>query len=540
MTVTRKARAMLLMPLMMGLAVACSDQPLESPVVETETLTPSIDVVAGDAQVGTAGQQLPDPLVVRLTDPLGRPLDEQPVTFHVTSGEGSVFAGSVLTDEEGRAQEWWTLGSAEGDNTLEARAVDPESGESVVQARFSAKGVAVAAQGDSADQARGGVSSRPSQASDPAWNRGVWNISGGGVSAVLDLDRGTITIPRYGTFDIAARTTGNRLIVTIEAGSYGSGTMSLTHANGELRGTATGEGRNESVVGRRSSTPTPTPAPDAPNNPRPSQPAPSQPPPSQPAPSQPPAAGGNGKYPNEPANFVMITDRGFNGRDEGGWSDRAAPASSGIRASFDIVSDPTAPQSPGGVARVTLPTGYTGAGSSSRMVGSRIQIGTPDKIYMSFWLKVSDNWFNHTGASISKLFYIGHPLYLGLRGSGNSPLQFQFSLQGGESSNARWNDSDNRVRARAEQAEIVRGEWHQVEILVEMNDPGASNGRLHAWIDGVKTHEFHNKTILASGGGQYGEIGHIDYHPIYGGANGRDVPETQHQYLDHVYVSRSR
>lgn len=465
------------------------------------------------------------------------------MTFHVTNGEGRVFAGSVLTDEEGRAQEWWTLGQGGGENTLEARAADPVTGETLVQAQLSAQGVAMTAE-EVEDSARGAVSSRWSWLRRPTnvdWNTGVWSMKAADMSIMLDLDRNTITVPSYGTFPISSRMSGSNLVVTIDADRLGTGTITLSESNGELRGTAEGAGLKATVVARRASTSIP--APETPSQPQPSEPAPSQPQPSQPEPTQPvtpPSSGNSQPNLNEPAGFVKITERGFNSSNEDGWSDRAAPASSGVRAAFDIVSDPTAPRSPNGVARVTLPSGYTGSGSSSRMVGSRIQIGTPDKLYMSFWLKVSDNWYNHTGASISKLFYIGHPLYLGLRGSGDAPLHFQFSLQGGESMNARWDDAENLVRPRADQAEIVRGKWHQIEILVEMNDPGVHNGRLHAWIDGVKTHEFHNRRILASGGGQYGQIGHIDYHPIYGGANGRNVPQTQHQYLDHIYVSRSR
>lgn len=545
MTVTGKARAMLLMPLMMGVAIACSDQPLESPVVEAEALAPRLNVVEGDDQVGLAGEQLPDPLVVRLVDPQGRPLDEHPVTFHVTSGEGRVFAGSVLTDEEGRAQEWWTLGKSGGENILEARAADPVTGETLVQARFSAEGVAMTAE-EVEDSARSDVSSRWRWWRRPTnvdWNSGVWSMKAGDMSVMLDLDRNTITVPGYGTFPTSSRMSGSNLVVTIDADRLGSGTMTLSESNGELRGTAEGAGIRANVVARRASTSAP--APETPSQPRPSEPAPSQPAPSQPAPTQPgtspkPPTSGVGERRNEPAGFSMITERSFSSLNEAGWRDRGASASSGVRASIDIVNDPSAPGADKQVGRVVFPRGFTGSGSSSRMVNSGVNVGTPDKLYMSFWFKVSDNWYGHTGSSVNKVFYVGHPLVIDAHGNGNSPLHLQLSLQGGETSNAKWNSSDNEVRPTSAQAQIRRGEWHHIEVLVEMNTPGQANGRLHAWIDGVKTHQFSNRRILAAGGGGRGEIGELRWHPIYGGQNGSNIPSDQYQYIDHIYVSGSR
>ena len=81
-----------------------------------------IEVITGNAQAGIAGAVLPLPVVVRLTDELGRPVVVQPVEFTVTLGGGSVSPGSSQTDSEGRASATWTLGSAAGPQGLEARA----------------------------------------------------------------------------------------------------------------------------------------------------------------------------------------------------------------------------------------------------------------------------------------------------------------------------------------------------------------------------------------------------------------------------------
>ncbi|WP_420128358.1 Ig-like domain-containing protein [Longimicrobium sp.] len=112
-------------------------------------------VVAGDLQTATVGKEVPQPLVVRVVDERNRPVKDQLVNFVVTAGGGSVFAGSANTNAQGEARERWTLGTVAGDTQrVEARAVDPATGEALVFAVFRAVGTpdvpaAVAAVGGS-------------------------------------------------------------------------------------------------------------------------------------------------------------------------------------------------------------------------------------------------------------------------------------------------------------------------------------------------------------------------------------------------------
>lgn len=102
-----------------------------------------MEIVAGDEQRDTVGQQLPQPLVVRVVDERGRPVPDQIINFRVTAGGGSVFAGSALTNRDGEARERWTLGTAAGDTQrVEARAVDPQTGAALVLGTFKAVGLA--------------------------------------------------------------------------------------------------------------------------------------------------------------------------------------------------------------------------------------------------------------------------------------------------------------------------------------------------------------------------------------------------------------
>lgn len=120
-----------------GLTVACDGPGVLDPD------TPMVDdlqmqVVAGAGQVGVPGEPLPDPLVVRVVNQLGNAKQNQIVNFVVVEGGGSVFAGSSLTNAEGTAQEIWTLGHDDGVQRVEARAVNPKTGEGQVFAVFEA------------------------------------------------------------------------------------------------------------------------------------------------------------------------------------------------------------------------------------------------------------------------------------------------------------------------------------------------------------------------------------------------------------------
>jgi len=80
----------------------------------------SIEIVSGNNQEGTLGEQLPEPLKVKVTDNLGKLLSNVPVYFNVTHGGGTVDPASVITDENGFAEVQWTLGNEGGNQNVKA------------------------------------------------------------------------------------------------------------------------------------------------------------------------------------------------------------------------------------------------------------------------------------------------------------------------------------------------------------------------------------------------------------------------------------
>ena len=103
------------------LAAAC-DSPSSTPPPETGNLRAT--VVRGDAQEGTVGQALADTLIVGVTDAQGRPVSNLAVGWTVLTQDGGEPAtATAQTDENGRARNFWNLGTKAGIHAMEVRAV---------------------------------------------------------------------------------------------------------------------------------------------------------------------------------------------------------------------------------------------------------------------------------------------------------------------------------------------------------------------------------------------------------------------------------
>ncbi len=82
----------------------------------------TLALVSGDAQTGTAGAALTNPITVKVTDQDGDAMANVAVAFAATAGGGSVAAASVTTNAQGEAATTWTLGPMAGANSNTATA----------------------------------------------------------------------------------------------------------------------------------------------------------------------------------------------------------------------------------------------------------------------------------------------------------------------------------------------------------------------------------------------------------------------------------
>jgi hypothetical protein len=98
-----------------------------------------MSVISGGTQTAQVATELPQAIAVRATDAESLPVPQQIINFVVVSGGGSVFAGTAQTNSQGEARERWTLGPTAGEQVLEARAVDPTTGDPIVFSRITAQ-----------------------------------------------------------------------------------------------------------------------------------------------------------------------------------------------------------------------------------------------------------------------------------------------------------------------------------------------------------------------------------------------------------------
>ena len=96
-------------------SLACGDddpvEPLRTPI--------TLEIVAGDGQVGGVAEVLPEPLIVRVLDQAGNPVAGVTVAW-TAQGGGSVDPDTVVTDSQGIAAVSRLLGPTAGDQTTTA------------------------------------------------------------------------------------------------------------------------------------------------------------------------------------------------------------------------------------------------------------------------------------------------------------------------------------------------------------------------------------------------------------------------------------
>ena len=115
--------------------VSCKDSTNPDPLGPPASFV----IMSGNQQDDTVGQELPQPLVARITDASGTAVPGAVVSFVVTSGGGSVFSPAVQANAQGIVQNRWTLGtSTAAAQEVEVRSVNPNTGAPIVFGRFQA------------------------------------------------------------------------------------------------------------------------------------------------------------------------------------------------------------------------------------------------------------------------------------------------------------------------------------------------------------------------------------------------------------------
>ncbi|MBA3443753.1 MAG: hypothetical protein H0T58_02715 [Gemmatimonadales bacterium] len=111
-------RPTVLVPLLLVLAACGGDELL----LPSSGQAARIAAVGGNGQTGIVGQPLRDSLVVKVTDLEDRPVDNVEVTFVAPPGATLTPNDTVVTGPDGQAAVHYTLATASGEQTIEARA----------------------------------------------------------------------------------------------------------------------------------------------------------------------------------------------------------------------------------------------------------------------------------------------------------------------------------------------------------------------------------------------------------------------------------
>lgn len=123
-----------LAPALVAVAVLAACDRATSPIVLDQMM-----IVSGDAQVARPGQQLAEPLVVRVNDPNGNGVRGVRVAWKVDINNGTVSSPVTTTNGRGEAEVRWTLGTVEGVNGVSAEVAEP--GIDGLEASFGATGI---------------------------------------------------------------------------------------------------------------------------------------------------------------------------------------------------------------------------------------------------------------------------------------------------------------------------------------------------------------------------------------------------------------
>ena len=251
----------------------------------------------------------------------------------------------------------------------------------------------------------------------------------------------------------------------------------------------------------------------------------------------PPPGSGTGPHPNEPAGFAPLRVQPFDSVVNGDFYP------SGV-GNPTIVPDAESPGTSKRVAQMLFPAGFR-----SGVAPGSIWIKRPfssDAIYVSFWVKLSSNWFGNDGAGANKVLYFdqlrGNAVVVGsieIFGIGNAPLSpgivvenIKGFVQAADLANGA-PPTVNLPNNRGCQGAATRGVWHRYETLLVNNSPRQTDGTVKWWFDGQLCADYTNRIEFQTVGAHWNEV---YWSPTYGGG-GNPVPVTQAMYLKDLYVS---
>ncbi len=244
-----------------------------------------------------------------------------------------------------------------------------------------------------------------------------------------------------------------------------------------------------------------------------------------PATTPPPVVSGNSIWSNEPANFKVASDWGFDALNGGGWHDQGG--------SVSVVPDSTAPVSPNSVLQQRF---YKGMEAGISPGNNWTSFNPTGEVYLGFFWKVNVGFQQH-GSNRTKIIFLsdtgGNPLFFymgGVQGESYSiGMQHQNSdicndhLSGYPGICGTWDIPSGEY--------FNTGEWVKIELYVKKSTTTTSkDGILKYWVNGRLARSISNWN---SGQNLFASVPIV---PIWGGVGGVKMHEDYFWY-DHIRIS---
>lgn len=251
--------------------------------------------------------------------------------------------------------------------------------------------------------------------------------------------------------------------------------------------------------------------------------------------TQPPSGG---DHPNEPSGMTTISDNPFDVAEPSGWSLTNHYGTLEIVGTSDCG---TAPISPSNLGRFQYTIGEDD--------GAPAQLGRSGFGYRTFYWDaafcIDDDWQGHQ-SDVNKLAYTvdtssglgGPPFYTDFRCTNLNTCNIRITRQAAAEGGALDFECDLGSNVLGDtcgsEAEVARGEWVRLEVLIVLATPGNSDGTLDVWINEAHALDFNNVSSTKSTWD--GQIKNFQLNPIWGGT-GDLIEETMYMWWDNLYLS---
>jgi hypothetical protein len=224
-----------------------------------------------------------------------------------------------------------------------------------------------------------------------------------------------------------------------------------------------------------------------------------------------------GTWPNEPANYQLISEQPFDVLNSPNWLLQFGTAV--------VIPDPSAPFSPPDVLEILYPIGFGGGQAPGTM-----QLTFPQavhSVYVGIWWKSSNPWQGQD-ANVNKIQYIFSQgtgsMFMALYGQPGGPFELRVFPQ--------FSTSDlNWLTPNVSNVAVSMGDWHRIEWLVTQGPTQSPpSGIVQWWLDGKLIGSYNNVSLPPD------LFAYYKVAPVWGGV-GDVKTELDFFEYDHVHVS---